>query len=74
VGIHRLLHSSLSLSEHKHCDNALTNSNSENARSRMVASLRGNVGTATKKMSQVLGAFGLLHFTVLLPVLLGARF
>jgi hypothetical protein len=40
----------------------------------MVASLRGNVGTATKKMSQVLGAFGLLHFTVLLPVLLGARF
>jgi hypothetical protein len=34
----------LSLSEHKHCDNAATSSNSENARSRMVASLRGSVG------------------------------
>ena len=31
------------LSVHKHCDNAATNSNSENARSRMVASLQGNV-------------------------------
>jgi len=49
VGIHRLLHSSLSLSERKHCDNAATNSNSENARSRMVASLRGSVGTGTKE-------------------------
>jgi hypothetical protein len=38
----------LLLSEHKHCDNAATNSNSENARSRMVAILRGNVGTGTK--------------------------
>jgi hypothetical protein len=28
------------LSERKHCDNAATNSNSKNARSRMVASLR----------------------------------
>jgi hypothetical protein len=37
------------LSEHKHCDNAATNSNSENARSRMVASLRGSVGTGTKE-------------------------
>jgi len=36
------------LSEHEHCDNAATNSNSENARSRMVASLRGSVGTGTK--------------------------
>ena len=34
----------LLLSEHKHCDNAATNSNIENARSRMVASLRGSVG------------------------------
>jgi len=33
--------------EHKHCDNAATNSNSENARSRMVASLRESVGTGT---------------------------
>jgi len=35
------------LYEHKHCDNASTNSNSENARSRMVASLPGSVGTGT---------------------------
>jgi len=39
----------LLLSEHKHCDNAATNSNSENARSRMVANLRGSVGTRTKE-------------------------
>jgi len=54
------------LSEHKHCDNTATNSNNENARSRMVASLwvKGK-----RKMSQVLGAFGLLDFTMLQPVL-----
>jgi len=45
----------LLLSEHKHCDNAATNSNSENARNRMVASLQGSMGTGTRKMSQVLG-------------------
>ena len=39
----------LSLSEHKHCDNGATNSNSENARSRIVTSLRGSVGTETKE-------------------------
>jgi len=39
----------LLLSEHKHCDNAATNLNSENARSRMVASLQGSVGTGTKE-------------------------
>jgi len=39
----------LLLSEHKHCDNAATNWNSENARSRMVATLRGSVGTGTKE-------------------------
>jgi len=49
VGIHRLLHSSLLFSEHKHFDNAANDSNSENAKSRMVASLRGSVGTGTKK-------------------------
>jgi len=38
----------LGLSEIKHCDNAATNSNSENARSRMLASLRGSVGMGTK--------------------------
>jgi len=54
----------LLLSEHKHCDNAATNSNSENARSRMLASLRGQ-----RKTSQVLGSFGLLEFTVLRAVL-----
>jgi len=31
----------LLLSEHKHCDNMATNSSSENARSRMLASLQG---------------------------------
>jgi hypothetical protein len=35
-------------SEHKHCDNAATNSNSENARSIMLVSLWGNVGTGAK--------------------------
>jgi hypothetical protein len=59
----------LLLSEHKHKDNAEINSNSENARSRMVASLRASVGTGTGKMSQVLGAFRLLDFTMLRPVL-----
>ena len=39
----------LLLSEHKHCDNTATNSNSENARSRMVASLQGSLGTGTKE-------------------------
>jgi hypothetical protein len=38
----------LLLSEHKHGDNAATNSNSENARSGMVASLRVSVGVGTK--------------------------
>ena len=37
------------LSEHKHYNNAATNSNSKKARSRMVASLRGSVCTETKK-------------------------
>jgi hypothetical protein len=59
----------LLLSEHKHCDNTATNSNSENARSRMwqvcgEAWVRGQ-----RKMSQVLGAFGMLDFTMLRPVL-----
>ena len=39
----------LLLSEHKHCDNAATNWNSENVRSRMVASLLGSVGTGSKE-------------------------
>jgi hypothetical protein len=39
----------LLLSEHKYCDNMATNSNSENARSRMVVSLRGSIGTGKKE-------------------------
>jgi len=35
-------------SKQKHCDNAATNSNSENIRSRMAVSLRGSLGTGTK--------------------------
>jgi hypothetical protein len=38
----------LLLSEHKHCDYTATNSNSENARSRMLARVRGSVGIWTK--------------------------
>ena len=38
----------LLLSEHKHYDNAATNSNSENAKSRMVTSLWERVGTGIK--------------------------
>jgi hypothetical protein len=37
------------LSEHKHCYNAATNSNSENARSRIVASLWGSLCMRTKE-------------------------
>jgi hypothetical protein len=36
-------------SEHKHCSNAATNWSSENARRRMVISLRGSVGAGTKE-------------------------
>ena len=39
----------LLLSEHKHCDNAATNLNSENGTSRTVAGLQGSVGKGTKK-------------------------
>jgi hypothetical protein len=66
VGIHRLLHSSFLLSEHKHCNNATTNSNRENARSRRVASLRGSVGTGTKEDESTTGsvwAAGFHHVT-----------
>jgi hypothetical protein len=56
----------LGLSEHKHCDNAATNANSENGRNRMVASSVGKREYGGKrKMSQVLGAFRLLDFTML---------
>ena len=55
----------LLLSEHKHCDNRATNSNSENA-SRMVASLRGSVGTGKRKFESSTGriwATGFHHVT-----------
>jgi hypothetical protein len=39
----------LLLSEHKCCDNTATNSNSKNAKSKMVASLQGSVGMGTKE-------------------------
>ena len=54
------------LSEHKHCDNAATNSNRENARSRMVASVQGSMGTWTKEDESSTGrvwAAGLHHVT-----------
>ena len=54
------------LSEHKHCDNAATNSNSENARSRVVTSLRGSVGKGTKEDESSTGrvwAAGFNHVT-----------
>ena len=47
----------LFLFEHKHFDNATTNSNSENARSRMVASLQGNKCTGTKEDESSLGCW-----------------
>ena len=59
----------LLLSEHKHCDNAATNSNSENARSRMVQVCGEAWVRGQRKMTEVLGAFGLLDFTMLRPVL-----
>ena len=65
MGIYRLHHSSLSLSEHKHCVNAATNSNSENARSRMLASLPGSMGMETKEDESSTGsnwAAGFDHF------------
>ena len=59
------------LSEHKHCDNAATNSNSENARSRMVATLRVSVGTGTKEDESSTGrvwAAGFHHVTARSPL------
>jgi hypothetical protein len=56
----------LLLSEHKHCDNTATNSNSENVRSKMVRILRGSLGTGTKKDESNTGhiwAAGFHHVT-----------
>ena len=57
----------LLLSEHKHYVNAATNTNSENARSRMLASLPGRVGTGTKEDESSTGrvwAAGFHHVAV----------
>jgi len=54
------------LSERKHCNNAATNSNSENARSRMVASVWESMGTGTKEDESSTGriwAAGFHHVT-----------
>jgi hypothetical protein len=60
----------LLLSEHKHCDKAANNSNSENARSRMVTSLRGSVGKGTEKDEfKYWALLVLLDFTMFRPVL-----
>ena len=64
----------LLLSEHKHCDNTATNSNSENARSRMVASLRRSVGTGTKEDESSTGRVWAAGFHHVSPLWLGARF
>jgi hypothetical protein len=59
------------LSEHKHCDNAATNVNSENGRSRMEASSAGSVGTGTKVDESSTGrvwAVGFHHFTARSPL------
>jgi len=54
------------LSEPKHCDNAATNSNSKNARGRMVASLQGSMSAGTKEDESSTGciwAAGFHHVT-----------
>jgi hypothetical protein len=64
------------LSEHKHCDYMATNSNSENARSRVVASLRGSVGTGTKEDESSTGciwAAGFHHVTALSRLVRGFK-
>jgi len=58
----------LLLSVHKYWDNAATNSNSENARSRMLACLRGSVVAVTKEDELSTGrvwAAGFHHVTAI---------
>ena len=65
----------LLLSEHIHCDNTAANSNSKNARSRMVACLWGSMGMGTKEDESSTGcvwAAGFHHVTG--AFLLGAHF
>ena len=59
----------LLVSEHKHCNNAATNSNTENARSRMVASLQGNMGMGTKEDESSTGCVWTVGFHHVKPIL-----
>jgi len=63
----------LLLSEHTHCDNMATNSKSKNARSRMVTSLLGSMGTGTREVKYwaCLGCWISQCYT---PFWLGVRF
>jgi len=63
----------LLLSEHKHCDNAATNSNSETAKSRTVASLQGSGGTGTREV-KYWACLGCWISQCYGPFLLGAHF
>ena len=56
------------LSEQKHCNNAATNSNSENARSRTVACMRGSMCMGTEEDESSTGCIwtaGFHHVTAL---------
>jgi hypothetical protein len=50
------------LSEHKHCVNTATDSNSENTRSRMVGSLRGSTGMGTQEDGSSTGCIWVVAF------------
>jgi hypothetical protein len=65
----------LLLSEYKRCDNVATNSNSENARSRTVASLPGSGGKGTKEDESSTGRVWFCCISTCFgPFSLGARF
>jgi hypothetical protein len=62
------------LSEHKHCNNAATNANSENARSRMVvASSAGSVSTGAKEDESIIERVWAAVFHCYGPFSFGAR-
>ena len=59
----------LLLSEHKHCNNRATNSNSETLQAEWWQVCRGMWVRGQRMMTQVLGTYGQLDFTILRPVL-----
>ena len=59
----------LLLSEHKHCDNAQQIRTARKLEAEWWQVCREACVRGQRKMSQALGAFGLLDFTMLLPVL-----